>query len=89
MIERRSLRSESSLDPSKAILAGDLTKEHGDKVIPGTEAVDMIFGFCLFDGFLKFKSRKHLQHLPKYGMMMSHSPTPSLVIGYDWWSQPL
>jgi hypothetical protein len=66
-----------------------LAEEHGDEMSPGTEAVGMTFGFRLFDGFLEFKSRKHLQHLPKYGMMISHSPAPFLLTGYDCLSQAL
>jgi hypothetical protein len=83
MIEGRCLGGETRFIPSQAILAGELTEEHGDEMIPGTEAVGMMLGFCLCDGFLEFKSRKHLQHLSQYGMIMSHSPTPSPVIGYD------
>ena len=40
-----------------------LAKEHGDKVIPGTEATGVVFGSCLGNGALKFMSREHLQHL--------------------------
>ena len=83
VIEGRCLGGEAGFNPSQTILARELAEEHGDEMVPGTEAVCTVLGFCLCDGFLEFKSRKHLQHLPQYGMMMSHSPTPYPVIGYD------
>jgi hypothetical protein len=89
VIKRGSLRGKPCFDSPKAVLARELPEEHGDEMTPGTESVGMTFGIRLFDGFLKLKSRKHLQHLPKYGMIMSHSPTPSPLIGYDCLSQPL
>jgi hypothetical protein len=83
VIERGSLGGKPCFDSSKAVLSRELAEEHGHEMIPGTEPVGMNFSFRLADDFLEFKSIKHLQHLPKYGMMMSHSPTPFSIIGYD------
>jgi len=51
MIEGLFLRGKACFDTSKAVLSWELTEEHGDEMILGTETASMIFGFSLVDGF--------------------------------------
>jgi len=59
MIEILGLRGQASFNPTQTIHPGQLPKEHGYKMIPGTEATGVVFGSRFGNGFLKFMSRKH------------------------------
>jgi hypothetical protein len=82
MVQPAGLAGEARFDSAKRVLSGQLSVEHRDKVVPGAKAPGVIFGFGLFHGLLKFVSRKHLQHLSQYRMMVVHRLTPLVFNGY-------
>jgi hypothetical protein len=58
MIEEGFLAGHPADDFPKAFGLGEVTKEHGNKLVPATNPPGMSFSRVLLDGFFKFISRK-------------------------------
>ena len=63
MVKALGLGRQPSLDSTQAVLPGQLSKKHGDEMIPGTESTGVVFRSGLRNELLKFISRKYLKHL--------------------------
>ncbi len=81
VIQPLGLRGKSCFNAAERILSCQLSKKHRDKVVPRTESSCMVLGFGLFYDLFKFVSRKYLQHLSQYRMMVVHRFKPPVLIG--------
>tara|TARA_Y100000031_G_C8126495_1_gene340750 strand:+ start:472 stop:846 length:375 start_codon:yes stop_codon:yes gene_type:complete len=44
------------------------------EMVPGSKSSGVMFCFCVFYEPLKFKPRKHMQHLTYYSIFITHGP---------------